>query len=287
MGLDRFFAASEELLKRALEHEWVWRILVGAGVAVVGIWIARWLARALDRLMLRMSVDPILRSFVRNLGYGLAVIVVLIVALDFAGLPTGSLLAVLGAAGLAIGLALKDSLSNIASGVMLILLRPFRAGDRVQVAGQEGLVDVVRVFQTELHTVDNRLILLPNSQITSAPIINYTALGERRVDVSVNVPYDVDIDAARKRLLAIAEGHPSTLRAPASQVVVTELGDSSVSLQLRVWAPSHLQPELRAWLMERVLEDFRANGIRIPGPLREVHVVQTLSPSASNHPTDP
>jgi small-conductance mechanosensitive channel len=207
--------------------------------------------------------------------------VVLIVALDFAGVPTSSLLALLGAAGLAIGLGLKDSLSNIASGVVLIMLRPFHVGDRVQIAGLEGLIDSVRIFQTCLHTADNRVILLPNSQITSAPIINYTALGERRVDVSVGIAYDLDIDLPRQRLLAIAASHPAVLARPAPQVIVADFGDNSVVLQLQVWAAAVVYSDLRAWLLERVLADFRQQGIRIPGPQREIHLVQGASPSSS------
>ena len=284
--MDRFFATTERLVERALEHEWVWRLLIGLAIAVFGVWLARWLARALDRLMRRFEVDPILRNFLRNLGYVFAVVVVLIVALDFAGVPTSSLLAVLGAAGLAIGLGLKDSLSNIASGVVLIMLRPFHVGDRVQIAGLEGLIDSVRIFQTRLHTADNRVILLPNSQITAAPIINYTALGERRVDVSVGISYDIDIDLPRRRLLAIAASNPAILVVPAAQVIVAEFSESSVVLQLQVWAPAVIHTELRAWLLERILEDFRRNSIRIPGPQREIHLVQTAS-SPPSRPTGP
>ena len=286
MALDRFFVATERLVERALEHEWVWRLLIGLAIAVFGVWVARWLARALDRLMHRFEVEPILRNFLRNLGYVFAVVVVLIVALDFAGVPTSSLLALLGAAGLAIGLGLKDSLSNIASGVVLIMLRPFHVGDRVQIAGLEGLIDSVRIFQTRLHTADNREILLPNSQITSAPIINYTAMGQRRVDVSVGISYDTDIAVPRQRLLAIAASNPSILSTPAPQVIVAEFAESNVVLQLQVWAAAVAHADVRAWLLERILEDFRRNGIRIPGPQREIHLVQATSPSQTR-PTDP
>jgi small-conductance mechanosensitive channel len=286
MPVDAFFATLERLAERALEHEWVWRLLIGIAIALLGLWIARWLARALDRLMHRFDVDPILRNFLRNLGYVLAVVVVLIVALDFAGVPTSSLLAVLGAAGLAIGLGLKDSLSNIASGVVLIMLRPFHVGDRVQIAGLEGLIDSVRIFQTRLHTADNREIMVPNSQITSAPIVNYTAMGQRRIDVPVGISYDVDIDLPRQRLLAIAASNPAILTAPAPKVIVAEFAESSVVLQLQVWAAAVIHSELRAWLLERILEDFRRNSIRIPGPQREIHLVQTAS-SPPSRPADP
>ena len=153
----------EGWLQAALAHEWAWRILVGMGIAVVGVWLARWAARIVDRLMHRFAVEDILRNFLRNLAFAIAMVIVFIAALDIAGVPTTSLLAVVGAAGLGIGLALKDSLSNIASGVMLIVLRPFHTGDSVQIAGLEGVVESVRIFQTRMHTADNREIILPNS----------------------------------------------------------------------------------------------------------------------------
>ncbi len=276
----------ERVLEQVLAHEWAWRILIGIALLVVGLWLSRLLARITDRLLQRLEVDPILRSFLRNAGKVLAYIVVTIVALDFAGVPTSSLIAVLGAAGLAIGLGLKDSLSNIASGVVLIMLRPFHVGDRVQIAGLEGLVDSVRIFQTRLKTADNREILLPNSQITAAPIVNYTALGQRRVDVSVGISYDIDIAVPRQRLLAIAASSTAIHAAPAPQVIVAEFSESSVVLQLQAWTAAAAYSDVRPWLLERILEDFRQNGIRIPGPQREIHFVQAASLSAIR-PTGP
>ena len=263
----------------ALEHEWVWRILVAIGMAVVGLWLARWLARLLDRLMVRFSVEDIMRNFLRNLAYAIALVIVFIAALDFAGVPTTSLLAVVGAAGLAIGLALKDSLSNIASGVMLIALRPFHAGDSVQIAGLEGVVESVRIFQTRMHTADNREIILPNSQITSAPIINYTGRGERRVDVTLPMAFGDDVAATREYLLAVALGNPRVHETPAPEVVVSALGESTVSVQLRAWVASREYPAAQAELMEAVLADYARRGTRAPLPRREVHVFHHGGPA--------
>lgn len=262
----------ESWMSSALEHEWVWRILVGIGIAVVGLWLARWLARLLDRLMLRFAVEDIMRNFLRNLAYAIALVIVFIAALDFAGVPTTSLLAVVGAAGLAIGLALKDSLSNIASGVMLIALRPFRAGDSVQIAGLEGVVESVRIFQTRMHTGDNREIILPNSQITAAPIINFTGRGERRVDVTLPMAFGDDLAALRASLLAIARANPRVHETPAPEVLVSALGEGTVSVQLRAWTGSREYPITQAELMEAVLADYTGRGRRAPLPLREVHV---------------
>ena len=144
----------------------------------------------LERVLGRAHVDSTLSGFLRNIAYAAMLVLVLMTALTAIGVPTTSMFAVLGAAGLAVGLALKDSLSNIASGVMLIVLRPFRAGDHVIAAGQEGTVLEIRVFQTRLRAFDHRVIILPNSEITTAPIINYTTLPQRRMDITVGVGYD-------------------------------------------------------------------------------------------------
>lgn len=256
----------------AISHEWVWRILVGIGIAVGGYYLARTLAGLLDRLMLRFHVDEIMRNFLRNLAYAIALVVVFIAALDFVGVPTTSLLAVVGAAGLAIGLALKDSLSNIASGVMLIALRPFRAGDNVQIAGLEGVVESVRIFQTRMHTADNREIILPNSQITAAPIINYTGRGERRLEIVVPMAFGDDFPALRHSLLAIARDNPRIHAEPAPEVVVVALGEGTVSLQLRAWVGSREFGAVQAEINEAVLGDYARRGVKAPVPQREVHV---------------
>ncbi len=256
----------------ALSHDWVLKLLTAVAIAIIGLWLARVLARALERLMLRFQVEETLRSFLRNVAYSAAVVVAMIAALDFAGVPTTSLLAVVGAAGLAIGLALKDSLANIASGVMLIVLHPFRKGDQVQIAGHEGVVDQVRIFQTLLVTGDNRTIILPNSQIASAPIINFTQRGDRRVDIPVGIAYGDDIALARSTLLAVAAANKLVKSEPAAAVVVTELAESSVNLQLRVWAFAPDHGTVKTELTEAVYSRFGQVGISIPYPQRDLHV---------------
>jgi small-conductance mechanosensitive channel len=262
----------EDRTAAALRHEWAWRILVALAIALVGVWLARWLVRIIDRLMQRFAVEVILRNFLRNLAYAIAMVIVFIAALDFAGVPTTSLLAVIGAAGLGIGLALKDSLSNIASGVMLIVLRPFNAGDSVQIAGLEGVVESVRIFQTRMHTTDNREIILPNSQITAAPIINYTIRGERRIDLSLAMAFGDDFAGLRDGLLTVARKHDRVRKLPAPEVLVTALGESTVSVQLRAWVAAAEYPQVHAQLLEAILEELSRRGLRIPLPQREVHV---------------
>ena len=169
-------------------------------------------------------------------------------------------------------MALKDSLSNIASGVMLIVLRPFRAGDAVLVAGTEGIVEQVRIFQTVLRTPQNHDVILPNSQITSAPIINYTARSQRRIDLTVGVGYGDDIGTARSVLLGLATDHAQVLDEPAADVLVSNLGESSVDLTLRAWVGTPDYITARSDLIEAIHRDFTRAGVSIPYPQRDLHV---------------
>lgn len=262
----------EDMLLAFVAHEWVWRILVGLAIAVVGVWLARWVARLFDRVLVRTKVEDILRSFLRRVAYAIVVIVVLVIALDYAGVPTTSLLAVIGAAGLGIGLALKDSLSNIASGVMLIVLRPFHTGDSVRVCDLEGVVESVRIFQTRLHTADNRQIVLPNSQITAGPIVNYTVRGTRRVDLSLGIAFGDDVGALRDLLLAVAAANRDVHSSPSPEVQLVAVDDSHVSVQLRAWTDAQAYPRVQSALLEAVLAEFAARGLKVPRPAREVHV---------------
>ena len=253
-------------------HSWLVHLGLAFGMLAVGIWLSRWLARGIDRLMLRLEVEEILRNFLRNVAYAIALVVVFIAALDFIGVPTTSLLAVVGAAGLAIGLALKDSLSNTASGVMLIVLRPFRIGDQVQAAGQDGVVQAVHIFQTHLLTPDNREIILPNSQITTAPIINYTGRGLRRIDANVPVPFGEEITDLRSALQALAAANPRVRPSPAPEVVVATLGEGAVTLQLQAWVAAADYNDVRSQLLEAALAELQRRGLRSPLSSREVHL---------------
>ena len=256
----------------ALATTWGLRLGAALAIALLGLWLARFASSRLDAVLRRVGVESILRDFLRNISYAVGLVVVFVAVLQSIGVPTTSLLAVLGAAGLAIGLALKDSLSNIASGVMLIVLRPFRAGDAVVVAGQEGIVEQVRVFQTHIRSYDNRSIILPNAQITADAIVNLTIKGTRRVDVPVGVGYGDDIGRAREVLLALAAAHPDVLEEPAPLVVVAALGDSAVNLELRAWVPSSAFLLARSALVEGAHREIQAAGLSIPFPQRDLHV---------------
>ena len=256
----------------SLLETWGLRLLAAVAIFVAGRWLARRLSTGLDRGLGRAGVDPTLGGFLRNIAYAVMLVLVIMTALTAIGVPTTSMFAVLGAAGLAVGLALKDSLSNIASGVMLIVLRPFRAGDHVIAAGQEGVVQEVRVFQTRLRSLDHRVIILPNSEITTAPIINYTTLPQRRMEVSVGVGYDDDLQKARHVLLQIARDEALVLDDPAPQVRVVNLGESSVDLTLYAFARNEDYLEARSRVIEAVRNELIGQGLNIPYPQRDLHV---------------
>lgn len=245
---------------------------IAAIIVLLGYWLAKWVSRMVYRALARGHVEHTLAGFLRNVTYAVLMVVVFVAALQKVGVPTTSVLAVVGAAGLAVGLALKDSLSNIASGVMLIVLRPFRDGDHVLAAGQEGTVEEVRIFQTRLRTFDNRVIVLPNSMVTTAPIVNFTAKPQRRIDIAVGVGYDDDLKQARAILLKIATDNPRVLKQPEPFVQVTQLAESSVNLTLFAWVATADFGSVKSELTEAVRTEIIGHGLNIPYPQRDLHV---------------
>ncbi len=255
-----------------LLETWGLKLLAAAVIFLVGMWLARRLSLGLERVLGRTHVDSTLSGFLRRTSYAAMMVLVLVTALTSLGVNPTSMLAVLGAAGLAVGLALKDSLSNIASGVMLIVLRPFRVGDHVIAAGQEGVVLEVRIFQTRLRAFDQRLIILPNSEVTTAPIINFSSLPTRRMEIAVGVGYDDDLKRAQAILLDIANANPLILKDPAPFVQVVNLGESSVDLKLFAHAKNGDFGDARSQVTESIRTDIIGNGLNIPYPQRDLHV---------------
>ncbi|KAA2285938.1 mechanosensitive ion channel family protein [Arenimonas fontis] len=263
---------------------WMVRIALALLIGLVGWWVLKLLVRGLDRVMQRAGMDQILRDFLRNLARAIGLVVVLVAVLDALGVPTTSLLAVLGAAGLAIGLALKDSLANIASGVMLIVLRPFRAGDVVEIAGRTGVVERVRIFHTVLRTFENHELTLPNGLITAEPILNFTARGMRRIDLPVGIGYGDDIGKARAVLLEMAAAQAAVLTEPPPEVIVDSLGDSAINLVLRAWVNTPDFAPTRSALLEGIHREFGKAGVSIPFPQRDLHVYHHGRPPEGSEP---
>jgi len=226
---------------------------------LLGVRIGRWLANLERRVLLRAHVDTILAEFLRNVTYAACFVLLLISALELSGFPTTTLLTVVGTAGIAIGLALKDSLAHIAAGVVLIVLRPFRVGDRVNIASQEGVVDGVFIFQTRLHAADNRDIVLMNGAVIAAPIINYSLRAKRRVDITLLLSADVD---PRKALTLARETLAKDARIdqePAPSVAIAQINEHGVTLVVNVWGKTEDADALRADLLLHLHEAISAH----------------------------
>jgi small conductance mechanosensitive channel len=248
------------------------RLVVALVIFYVGLVISRKVAALVGRIMSKAKVDETLISFVRNMIHYLLLTVVGIAALGQLGINVTSFLAVLGAAGLAIGLALKDSLSNFASGVMLILFRFFRVGDYVTVAGTSGTVKAVNLFNTELATPDNQKVYVPNSSITGDVIINVTANDTRRIDLVVGIGYGDKISQAQGILERLVAADSRILAIPAPSVAVSELADSSVNFVVRPWVATGDYWAVRFDLIRAIKETFDAEGVSIPFPQQDVHI---------------
>ena len=254
---------------------WGKNILLALLIYIVGKWIARRVMHMLARLLERREADPTLVRFLSNVIYAVLLTAVILAAIQQLGIPATSLVAVLGAAGLAIGLALKDSLGNFASGVMLVGFRPFTKGDFVEVAGVAGTVDEVRIFSTVLITPDNKQITVPNGLVYNDAITNYSARDTRRVDMVFGVGYDDDLKVARDVLTRICKEHPLVLDDPAPVIFVSELGDSSVNFNVRPWVKTSDYWTVWGDLMETGKVELEAAGCSIPFPQRDVHMYAT------------
>ncbi|MEM7055191.1 MAG: mechanosensitive ion channel domain-containing protein, partial [Pseudomonadota bacterium] len=215
---------------------WIWNISATLLIFVIGRWVAKFIVTASTKVLEARDIPPIVSNFIGTILYAVLLIIIIVAALNQLGVPVAPFVAMLGAAGLAVGLALQGSLSNFASGVMLIIFRPFKKGDFVEVAGVSGVVDEVTIFTTELDTVDNRKVIIPNGQITSEPITNYTAHDTRRVDMVIGVSYDDDLKLAKDVIQHVVMAHPDVLEDPAPTIMLLELGESSIDFAVRPWA---------------------------------------------------
>jgi len=251
---------------------WGVKIFLALVIYIIGKWIAKRVTAFVSRLMNSRSADPTLVRFLSNVVYAILLTAVILAALDTLGLPITSLVAVVGAAGLAVGLALKDSLGNFASGVMLVTFKPFSQGDFVEVAGISGKVDEVRIFSTILTTPDNKQITIPNGLVYAEAITNYTARDTRRIDLVFGVGYDDDLKKAREVLTRICAEHPLVLDDPAPNIFVMNLGDSSVDFAVRPWAKTADYWTVWGDLLETGKAELEAAGCSIPFPQRDVHV---------------
>jgi len=266
----------EDTLQKIYDIVTIYGIKVIAAIAifVVGLWIAKGFRSISMRAMDKRSVEPTLSRFVGNLTYMALLAFFIIAALGQLGIKTASFVVVLGAAGLAIGLALQGSLSNFASGFLMIIFKPFKVGDYVEVAGVAGTVEEVQVFTTTLKTPDNKTVIIPNSNVTGNNVVNWTIKGTRRVDMVFGIGYDDDIDKAKQIISDILAKDERILNDPQTLVALSELADSSVNFVARPWVNIEDYWGVYFDAMENIKKAFDAEGISIPYPQRDVHVYE-------------
>jgi small conductance mechanosensitive channel len=249
-------------------------------VLLIGSWVAARLANLTQKAMRRASFDLTLIGFLRNLIYGVLIALMIVMALTTAGVSTAPLVAALGAAGLAIGLALQGSLSNLAWGVLLVIFRPFRVGDFVTAAGIDGTVDSINLMHTVLLLPDGREATLPNGKVGSDAIVNYNVRGTRRFDFEVGIGYKDDIGAAMAEIKKLFEQDERILKDPAPGVWTSALGESSVNLVVRAWTKAPDFWATKTDLLRAIKEHYEKAGISIPFPQRELTVLHGSAPLA-------
>jgi len=249
-------------------------INIGAAILtlIVGLFVARVIASGFHKMMSKRKLDPTIVDFVSHMVRYVIIAFVVIAALGRIGVQTTSFIALLGAAGLAVGLALQGSLSNFASGVLIIVLRPFKAGEYIEAAGTAGSVTSVQIFATTLTTPDNKVVVVPNSSVLDGNIINYSRMPTRRIDLLIGVSYAADLAKTRQVLENVVKANSKVLATPVPQVAVAELGDSSVNLVVRPWVNGTDYWPVRFELMEAIKNALDEAGIEIPFPQMDVHM---------------
>ena len=254
---------------------WAINITMAIVVFVVGRMVAGFVVGLVKKVMKRSGMDEILVNFISSILNAVLLLFVIVAALDQLNVNTTSLIALMGAAGLAVGLALQNSLQNFAAGVMLIIFRPFKAGDFVEAGGTMGVIENISIFSTMMKTPDNREVIIPNGSIYGGNITNFSSLPTRRVDLMFGIGYDDDIRKAKDILTKISVADERVLKNPAPQIVVGELGDSSVNFHVRPWVKSSDYWDVYFDLTEKVKLAFDDAGISIPYPQMDVHLDKT------------
>lgn len=250
------------------------KLLAAAAILILGRWASKFVRTLVEKMLHKSRVDETVGRFTANLVYIGTLAFVVVAALSQLGIQTTSFIAILGAAGLAIGLALQGSLSNFAAGFLMIIFKPFKVGDYIEGAGTVGTVEEIQIFTTTLKTPDNKTIIVPNSKLTADNIVNYSAKPTRRVDLVASIGYGDDIDKARQIIRSVLNGDGRVLDEPAPLVAVSKLAESSVDFVVRCWVSREDYWPVYFELIENLKKAFDANGVSIPFPQRDVHVYQ-------------
>ena len=249
------------------------RIVIALIVLWIGLKIIKLIIKAMRKMMERRNVEVSLQSFLLSMTDIALKVMVVIAILGMIGIETTSFIAVLGAAGLAVGMALQGTLQNFAGGVIILLLKPFRVGDYIESAGVQGTVKNIQIFNTIVETPDKKMVIAPNTDLATKTLVNYSRSENRRVDIKVGIAYGESVDNARNALLELAKSYPLVVDDPAPAVVVTALADSAVSLELRVWAKNADYWDTFFYLNQAVYDKLNEKGISIPFNQMDVHII--------------
>jgi len=263
----QWFAENQDLI-----ITYIMNIVFAIVTLILGLMVARFIARTLHKILTKRKLDSTIVDFISHMVRYVIVAFVVIAALGRIGVETTSFVAMIAAAGLAVGLALQGSLSNFASGVLIIALRPFKAGEYIEAAGTAGTVESVQIFSTTLTTPDNKFVVVPNSAILGGNIINYSRKPTRRIDLIIGVSYNADLAKTKAVLETVIKANTGILQSPEPLIAVAELADSSVNLVVRPWVNGPDYWRVRFELMEAIKNSLDDAGIEIPFPQMDVHM---------------
>ncbi len=269
MDIDKYIDKAVEL-----SMEYVPKLVLAIIVLIVGLMIIKFIVKTAKKAMKKSDIDSTLSSFLGAILSAILKVSLFLSIASIVGVEVTSFLAILGAAGLAIGLALQGSLSNFAGSAIIMLLRPYKVGDYIETQGQSGTVDEIQIFHTVLKTPDNKVITVPNGAVANGSITNYSAMPTRRVDFVFGIGYDDDIDQAKAILERLVTEEERILKDPAHFIAVKEMADSSVNFVVRAWAKTLDYWGIYFDMQEKVKKAFDAEGVSIPFPQRDVHIYQ-------------
>lgn len=270
----------EKVMGFNMDEIYQWLVKIGSNlilavlIFVIGFWLAKTLSRGVRKVLTKSNTDPGLVSFLTSLTSIVLKILVVVTGITQLGIEMTSFVAILGAAGLAIGMAFSGTLSNFAGGVMILAFKPFRVGDFIQTQNESGTVQEILIFNTYLHTVDNKVVILPNGPVANGNIINYTKADKRRVDLVIGISYGDDYQLARRLLMQMIGEDTRILRDPEPFVGLGQLADSSVNITIRVWTKTEDYWKVFFELNEKVYSEFPKNGLHFPFPQMDIHVTK-------------
>lgn len=270
MNMDSIVGKSDQLWTMALEY--APKLVLAIITLVVGLWIIKILIRGVGKLMDKKQMDETLKPFVISLLNVLLKVMLVISVVGMIGVQTTSFIAIFGAAGLAVGMALSGTLQNFAGGVIILIFKPFKVGDVLEAQGYLGVVKEIQLFNTIVLSPDNKTIIIPNGGLATGSMINYSTQPNRRVDMTFGIGYTDDIDKAKAILNDLLTNHPKVMKDPAHFIAVSALADSSVNFVVRAWVSSADYWEVFFYMQETVKKEFDKNGVGIPFPQRDIHV---------------